>query len=302
MVQLSWLASGENAGEQEAIDQGYFAQEGLDVTLNPGGANTNGISAVASGAADIGITSSSPSIMLAVSQGIPIQAFATELQEDPAAFYSLAGDPVRTPQDFYGKTVGIQQSFQPIMDAVIAKNNLDKSKINVVYAGTSVTSLVTGQVNVVDAWTVDKGQLAALPSDAVVLPISDAGVNIYSLTYYTSLKTIQNNPGMLEAYIRALAKGWQYAVAHPQEAGAAVARSASGLSAANEALTTQDCGAYMYTPATKVGGWGSMDTSLWQQQIDTYQQIGQFKAAVPTVNQVMTLSILDATTAARMTP
>ncbi len=301
-VQLSWLVSGENAGEQEAIDQGYFAQEGLDVTLLPGGPTTNGISQVASGAADIGITSSSPAIMLAASQGIPVQAFAVGLQQHPFAFFSLPSDPVRVPQDMEGKTVGIQQSAQPLMDALIAKNHLDKSKIKVVYAGATVASLMTGQVNVIDAWTIDKAQLAPLPKDAVVMSLWDTGVKLYALVYFAATKTIQNDPGMLEAFTRALAKGWQYAIAHPQEAGAAVARTASGLVAAQEAETVQAEGPYMYTATSKATGWGTMDPSIWQQQIDTYSQLGQFSGTVPTVNQVMTTSILDATTAARMAP
>jgi NitT/TauT family transport system substrate-binding protein len=301
-VQLSWLVSGENAGEQEAIDQGYFAQEGLDVTLQPGGPTSNGISQVASGAAEIGITSSSPALMLAVSQGIPVQAFAVGLQQHPFAFFSLPSAPVRVPQDLEGKTVGIQQSAQPLMDALIANNHLDKSKIKVVYTGGTVAALLAGQVQVIDAWTIDKAQLAPLPTDAVVMSLWDTGVKLYALTYFATAQTIQNDPGMLEAFTRALVKGWQYAIAHPQEAGTALARTASGLIAANEAQTVQAEGPYMYTAASKAGGWGTMDPSLWQQQIDTYHQLGQFKGTVPTVNQVMTTSILDATTAARMSP
>ena len=302
-VQLSWLVSGENAGEQEAIDQGYFAQEGLDVTLEPGGPNTNDISQVASGAADIGITSSSPALMLAVSQGIPVQAFAAGLQKHPFAFFSLPNAPVRVPQDLYGKTLGIQQSSQPLIDALVAKNKLDKSKINVQYVGGTTQGLMTGQVNVITAWTIDKAQLSVLPSNVVTMSLWDTGVKLYALVYFASTKTIQNDPGMLEAFTRALAKGWQYALAHPQEAAAAVAKTASGLNAANEAETIQAMQAYMYTSATQSGGWGTMDPSIWQAQIDQYSQLGQFKSGiVPTLNQVMTTSILDATSAARTNP
>lgn len=301
-VQLSWLVSGENAGEQEAIDQGYFAQEGLDVTLLPGGPTTNGISQVASGTADIGIDSSSPSLMLAVSQGIPVQAFAVALQQHPFAFFSLPSNPVRVPQDMEGKTIGIQQSAQPLMDALIAKNHLDKSKIKVVYTGATAAALMTGQVNAFSGWTINKGQLSPLPSNYVTMTLWNAGVKMYALVYFASTKTVQNDPGMLEAFTRAVAKGWQYAIAHPQDAGAAVARTASGLVAAQEAQTVQAMGPYMYTAASKASGWGTMDPSIWQQQIDTYSQLGQFTGTVPTVNQIMTTSILDATTAARMAP
>ena len=300
-VQLSWLVSGENAGEQEAIDQGYFAQECLDVTLVPGGPNTNDISQVASGAADIGITSSSPALMLAVSQGIPVQAFASGLQKHPFAFFSLPKAPVRVPADLEGKTLGIQQSSQPLIDALVAQNHLDKSKIKIQYVGGTTQGLMTGQVQVITAWTIDKAQLSVLPSNVVTMSLWDTGVKLYALVYFASTKTIQNDPGMLEAFTRALAKGWQYAMAHPQEAAAAVAKTASGLNAANEAETVQAMQPFMYTSATQSNGWGTMDPAIWQQQINQYNSLGQFKSGiVPTVNEVMTTSILDATTAARV--
>lgn len=299
-VQLSWLVSGENAGEQEAIDQGYFAAEGLDVTLLPGGPNTNDISQVAAGAANIGITSSSPALMLAASQGIPVEAFAVGLQKHPFAFISLPGNPVRTPQDLEGKTLGIQQSSQPLIDGLIAKNHLDASKIKIRYVGGDTTPLLSHQVDVITAWTIDKDQLASLGTDYITLSLWDTGVQLYALPYFATANTIQKDPTMLAAFVRALSKGWAYAMAHPQDAGAAVAKTASGLKGSVEADTIAAMQSFMFNSATQTNGWGTMDPAIWQAQIGLYDQLKQFKSGAPTVAQVMTSSILDATKADRM--
>jgi hypothetical protein len=62
--------------EVVAKNQGYFEQEGIDFDIQPGGPSIDGVAVVASGRFELGQVSSSPSLMLAVSQGLPIKCFA----------------------------------------------------------------------------------------------------------------------------------------------------------------------------------------------------------------------------------
>ena len=52
---------------------------------------------------------------------------------------------------------------------------------------------------------------------------------------------------------------------------------------------------FVFNNSTKVGGWATMKTSDWQDQLDIYSKLGQFKQEVPKVDDVMTLDILNAT-------
>ena len=63
-LQLGWLPGNNQIGEVVAKQLGYFAQEGLDVTIQPGGPNIDGVAIVASGKYELGQVSSSPSLML----------------------------------------------------------------------------------------------------------------------------------------------------------------------------------------------------------------------------------------------
>ena len=56
---------------------------------------------------------------------------------------------------------------------------------------------------------------------------------------------------------------------------------------------------YAFSDNTKQNGWGAMDPSLWQEQIDLHAQLRQFTKRVPRLEEVMTLDILTATEAAR---
>ena len=82
-LQLGWLSSGNQIGEICAKALGYYEAEGLDLKLQPGGPNIDGVAVVAAGRYDAGQVSSSPSLMLAASQDIPIKCFATGAQVHP---------------------------------------------------------------------------------------------------------------------------------------------------------------------------------------------------------------------------
>jgi len=58
--------------------------------------------------------------------------------------------------------------------------------------------------------------------------------------------------------------------------------------------------AYSFGDAARVGGWGTMDPAIWQDQIALYSELGQFTAKTPKVGDVITLDILKATQAARL--
>ena len=60
-MQLGWLASNGILGEEMADKLGYFAEEGLELEIVPGGPNIDGVASVASGANNFASISSSPS-------------------------------------------------------------------------------------------------------------------------------------------------------------------------------------------------------------------------------------------------
>ena len=52
---------------------------------------------------------------------------------------------------------------------------------------------------------------------------------------------------------------------------------------------------YCFDAGTKLAGYGAMDPKVWQDQIDTWSTLGQFSKRTPTVDEVMTMDILNAT-------
>ena len=294
-MQLGWLGGGNQLGEACAHQLGYFTEEGFDFHIQPGGPNNDGIAIVASGRYEIGEVSSSPSLMLAVSQDIPIRCFAVSAQKHPYAFFSLAKNPVRTPADFRGKKVGIQATGVILLHALLAKNKIDPKEVEIVTIGSDMMPLLTGQVDVVTGWVTNTTALKVLGPDRVELRLWDTGVRLYANPYYATTDTLSRNPDLVVRFLRAASRGWAYAYANRDAAIALLMKEFPNLNAADERAAADVMLSYCFDDSTKTSGFGTMDPKVWQEQIDTWSQLGQFSKRTPKLDEVMTMEILNAT-------
>src|SRR5580698_2181398 len=216
-LQLGWLAGNNQLGEIAAKHLGYFEEEHLNLAIQPGGPNIDGVAIVASGRFEVGQVSSSPSLMLATSQKIPVMCFATGLQQHPYAYFSLPKKPVRTPKDLVGKKVGIQATAKVLLNALMKKHDIAEKDLEIVIIGSEMTPILTGQTDVVSGWITNTTTLKPLGPDRIDLRLWDAGVRLYALPYYATKDTIEKKADMLAAYTRAASRGWEYALKNPEK-------------------------------------------------------------------------------------
>ena len=294
-MQLGWLCGGAQLGEACAHQLGYFQEEGLDFHMQPGGPNNDGIAVVASGRYEVGEAPSSPSLMLAVSQDIPIRCFAVSAQKHPYTFFSLKKNPVRTSADFVGKKVGIQATGVVLLRALLAKNKMDIKDVQVVTIGSDMMPLLTGQVDVVTGWLTNTTALKVLGPDRVDLRLWDTGVHLYAGPYYAITDTLSGKRDMLVRFMRAASRGWAFAYANRDEAIEQLMKEFPNLNAADERAAADVMLSYCFDASTKLAGYGTMDPAVWQDQIDTWSSLGQFTKRTPKLDEVMTLDILNAT-------
>jgi NitT/TauT family transport system substrate-binding protein len=298
-MQLGWIGSGNQLGEVVALQLGYFAAEGLDLTIVPGGPNNDGVASVASGRSAVGQTASSPSLMLAVSQDLPVRCFAVSCQKHPYAYFSLAKNPVHAPADMRGKKIGVQATGVILLRALLAKNGMDLKDVEVVTIGSDMTPLMTGQVDVVTGWLTNTTALKVLGPDHVALQLWDTGVQLYGDPYYATPDTIAAHGDLLARFLKASARGWGFAHANRDQAVALLIKQYPNLVAADEREAADVLLNCTFDEHTKSAGYGAMDPAVWQSQIDLYAGLGQFTKRTPKLNEVMTLDILNATAADR---
>jgi len=299
-LQLGWLVGGNQIGEVVAKRLGYYEQEGVSLTIVPGGPNVDGVAVVASGREEAGQVSSSPSIMLAASQGIPVKCFAIGAQRHPYTFFSLQKNPVRKPSDMIGKKVGIQSTGMVLLRALLAQGKIAEKDVNIIPIGGDMSPLLTGQVDVVTGWLTNTTALKVLGKERVDLSLWDSGVRLYALPYYATTDTLQKQPQVLAGFLRATARGWKYTETNRDQAVELLLKEYPNLVREDERAALEVMLRYSFSDLTKTQGWGAMDPAIWQEQITLYSQLGQFTAKTPKLEDVMTMDVLKATTAARL--
>jgi NitT/TauT family transport system substrate-binding protein len=291
---LGWLAGSQQAGEFVAIDKGYFKQAGINLTVQPGGPNLDSVSLVANGSAMVGQISSSPSLILARAHGIPVKLFASALQKHPFAWFSLKKDNILSPKDWAGKKVGIQGTARPLLNAVVAKYELNPSSFQTVVIGSDTLPLVNGQVQAASGWVIDSTQEAPLPPAGYnVMLLWVLGIQLYANPYFTTDDTLKNNAKLLEGFVTAAGKGWEYAFAHPDEAVDIVMKHVTGLKREQELATLKSMPPFTWSASTKQHGFGTIDLKLVQKQIDLYASLKLIDASFPASN-VATMDVLNA--------
>jgi NitT/TauT family transport system substrate-binding protein len=133
----------------------------------------------------------------------------------------------------------------------------------------------------------------------VNLRLWDTGIQLYANLYYATDETLQKHADVLAAFTRATAKGWLYAQQNPEKAVDLLVKAYPTLNREAEREAIKAALGFSFTKTTAAKGWGTMEPSVWEQQLRTYDELGQFKGTAPKVTDVMTESVLQATAGTR---
>ena len=218
-VQLDWVAEPEHGGFYQAQARGFFRDEGLDVTIMPGGPNAYVLPRIATGQADIG-QADSTNTLLQQAEGLPILQVAAVFQDDPSGLLVNAGSPVRQFEDLQGKTI-IARPEWAFLKFLQKKYGLT---VSVVPQNFSVAAFMGNKE------AIQQGYFIAEPYHIVhaggqmprFLSTWDAGFRAYAVLI-TNKKFAREHPAELKAFLRAYIRGWQdYVTGDPAPAHAAL--------------------------------------------------------------------------------
>jgi NitT/TauT family transport system substrate-binding protein len=298
-MQGGWLLSEGQLGEAVALANGWYEEEDIAFDFKPGGPSIDGVALVGSKQSQVGQVSSSPSLLLAASQSVPVKAFAVGVQQQPYAFISKPGNAVIEPKDLIGKTVGTQATGQILLDALLKVNDIDPGDVTVEIIGAEITPLTTDQVDVWTGWLTNVAAMRPLNGEFEAMMLWDAGVQLYGYPYYAHADTLKNDSELLEKFVSITARGWKAAFDDLDTAAAAVAKMDKNLKAEDVKAAGEVLLPYAFNEVTAENGWGAMDEAVWQQQIDLYDGLDQFANGAPALDDVVDMSILEATASDR---
>ena len=222
-LRLNWYLGGLHVPFYYGKDKGFYAAEGIDLTINEGRGSANTVQVVAAGSDTFGLADSS-SVILTASKGADIKSVMSLLNTTGFAVISLAEAGIKTPKDLEGKKVAVTPGdpLGQLLQAVCKANNVDCAKITMVQVdpAAKVVMVLEKKADALLGGADDQFFLIKYKgATPAAMRYADFGGNIVGMTILTSGDTLKKNPDLVKRFVRATAKSWEEAKKNP---GAAV--------------------------------------------------------------------------------
>jgi putative hydroxymethylpyrimidine transport system substrate-binding protein len=221
VVTLDWFQNANHAGIYEAVDKGYFEDEGLNVSVVPPADPSAILALIASGESDFAMFYQ-PDLLQARNEGVPVVAVAGVVQRPLNSMMALKSSGITRPADLAGKKVGTPGLpwNEAMLTTMLEADGLTRDDVELVDVGWTLNqSLMAGTVDAVIGvyWTHELIVLENEGHETNVLLPDDWGVpSYYELILVTSEKTVKDRPEMVEKFVKAFNKGYAQALDDPQ--------------------------------------------------------------------------------------
>lgn len=215
-MQAAWINDAEFSGYFLAIDKGYYAEEGVDLTYLSGGPDVIPESAIIAGRADLALTTPDTTIRAIVEQGAKFKIIGTQYQKNPHGIISLKSNPINTPADLVGKTIAVPPVNIASIEALLSLNGIDRNAVNIVPYAYDPTPLVNGEIDAsLDFTTNVPYTISQLGAEANSFLLYDFGVTIFQDTVVVTEETLASKRKELIGWLRASRRGWDENLADP---------------------------------------------------------------------------------------
>ena len=220
-VVLDWYPNALHAFLYDAIEKGYFAEEGLKVNIQfPSNAN-DAMSLVAAGQAEIGLYYQQDVIIARANQNVPVKSIGAVVQAPLNIVLSLKEKNITSPTDLVGKTVGYAgtELSEALIHSIMANVGADSSDVTMIDVGFDLmSSMTTGNVDATIGCLVNHEvpQMEEEGFEVNYFDLDDYGVpTYYEGVFLANDETIAQEPEMLQGFLRACAKGFDDMQADP---------------------------------------------------------------------------------------
>jgi len=267
-VVLDWTINTNHTGLYIARDLGFFEEEGLDVSIEfPPETGAAGL--VLSGKAEFAV-SYQEEVTYARAAGNALRAVAAIIQHNTSGFASRSSEDIRRPRDFEGKSYGGWGSpiEEAMVRALVEGDGGDFSKVRIVPIGSmDFFAATAGDIDFVWIFRGWDGIAAELKGiDINYIPLGTEPV----LDYYTPVLIardglLQEDPELVRAFVAGAARGYTYAIEHPEEAADILLKAAPELDRELVVASQRYLAGEYQADAPR---WGEMKLEVWERYAD----------------------------------
>jgi NitT/TauT family transport system substrate-binding protein len=222
-LRLNWYLGGLHVPFYYGKERGFFAAEGIDLTINEGRGSANTVQVVAAGSDTFGMADSS-SVITTAAKGADVKSVMSLLNSTGYSVVSLAEANIKTPKDLEGKKVAVSPGdpLGSLLQAVCKANSVDCGKVSMVQVdpAAKVVTVLEKRADALLGGADDQYFLIKQRGlQPAAMRYADWGANIVGMTIMTKTDTIKANPDLVRRFVRASVKSWDEAKKNP---GAAV--------------------------------------------------------------------------------
>lgn len=268
---LDWTPNTNHTGIYVALAKGYFKEAGLDVTVVQPSESTSA-AMCAAGQAQFAVEAQDTlAAAFTTDEPLGVTAVAALLQHNTSGIISRKGEGMDRPKGLENHTYSTWDS--PIelamLKAVVEKDGGDFSKVklipnNITDEAGALKEHQTDAVWIYYGWSGVAAQLSGLEFDYFSFIDIDPVFDYYTPILIGNNAYMEQNPESTKALLAALKKGYEYAIANPEEAAQIlVDGDTTGSLKDSLQLVTESQKWISEQYKAEVEQWGYIDPARW---------------------------------------
>lgn len=231
---LDWKFQGPTAAFLVAADKGYYAEEGLDVSIDSGNGSAGAVTRVAGGAYQMGFADINALVDFnAKNPGQSVKAVMMAYDAPPFSLFTLRKNKIEKAEDLVGRKLGapVFDASYKLFPAFAHQTGIDEAAVERVNMDPALreTMLVRGEVDFISGHffssMLDLKSKGVAEDDIKYFLYADYGMDFYGNAVIASAKFMAEQPDAVAGFIRATVKGWKDVIADPEGAVEIVAKS-----------------------------------------------------------------------------
>lgn len=280
--QTSFFFNGWDAPFFLALDNGYYEEAGLDVTIREGKGSADAMKTLLGGANDI-VEAERTAMAIQATEIEGLRSIASLVDPNGMIILSYKDRNITKPEDLIGKTVAISlgSSEAGIIPEFLKLNGVDESAVQIENVDSSQKAqfLKSGKVDAI-SWQ----NFSAVGIDSLdkfnMVAVADYGMNLLGNGLVSTEGWLAEHGDLARAFIEATKRGWDAMIENPQSGVDALLKRTTSLSA--EAALTQ-WEQYLSAPNDKVSSelsdpWGFQSTESWDAMLKNIETAGVVKS------------------------